>query len=296
MSRDIVCGVDLPSGSTGATLTAAALARALVGRAVLAHVMDPTPGPPEGGLPSLRRARHLGRLRAIAEALELPYGTTVDVLAGEPAHELLKAATERDAELIVLGSRGLLEAGSARRGGMADALMRAAPCPVVVVPPHATVAPDIRTIVCAVEGSRTDVDLLRLVGDLARRLSATVRAVHSFSRRATPPGIEVSAPFETEQRDAPGDRLRQAIAEAAVDARPSVLALPPAQALIRAAEEEGAGLIAVASQARGRLDPVLLGSLSLQLAAKAPVPVLVLPPRAELRAGSGHYELAAEAA
>lgn len=295
MSRDVVCGIDLTSANKAAARAAATLACELGCRAVLVHVMDHPSRGTERGLPSLRRALHLGRLRAIVEELELPHGTTAEVLAGEPADELLRAAEERDAELIVLGSREGLETG-ALRGSVAGALMSVAPCPVVVVPPHASVAPDIRTIVCAVEGSPTDVGLLRLAGDLARRLSATVRAVHSFSRRATPPGAAVAPRSATQQRNAAGDRLRQAIDDAGIDARPTVLALPPAQALIQAAEEKGAALIAVASQGRGRLHPILRSSLSLQLAAKAPVPVVVLPPRTELGAGSGHYELAGEAA
>lgn len=178
MSRAIVCGVDLRTGDEAAAKAAGTLARELDGHPVLLHVMDPPSRPPERGLPSLRRARHLGRLRAIVEELGLPDGTIADILAGEPADELLRAADERDAELIVLGSRGRLELEGAVRGSVSRALMRAAPCPVAVVPPHALVPSAIGSIVCGLDGGRSDSDLLRLAGDLARRLSATIRAVH----------------------------------------------------------------------------------------------------------------------
>jgi nucleotide-binding universal stress UspA family protein len=296
MSRAIVCGIDLANGGEAVAKVAATLACALDGRAVLIHVMDPPSRPPERGLPSLRRARHLGRLRAIVDDLGLPHGTSAEVLAGEPADQLMRRAANRDAELIVLGSSGLLEIGSALRGSVPNTLMRTASCPVVVVPPDATAPSAIASVVCGVEGGRHDVNLLRLGWDLGQRLSATVRAVHAFNPGPAPAGAGVAPPIMPELRDAADKRIRRAIAEAGIEARPSVLALPPAEALIRAAEEEDAGLIAVASQGRGKLGSILLGSVSLRLAATAPVPVVVLPPRAELAAGSGHYEVAAVAA
>jgi nucleotide-binding universal stress UspA family protein len=296
MSGTIVCGVDLQAGDTAAAIAAGTLARELGGRAVLVHVMDRPSRPPERALPSLRRARHLVRLHAVVNELRLPHGTTVDIAAGEPADELLRAAEERDAELLVLGSRGLHEIGSALRGSVSRALMSSAPCPVAVVPPNAIVASAISSIVCGVEGGPHDVNLLRLAADLARRLSATVRAVQAFNPGAIPPPAAVAPPVVPALRDAARANIRRAIAKAGVKAQPSVLALRPAQALIEAIEEEDAGLIAVASRGRGKLGSILLGSVSVQLAAKAPVPVVVLPRRAELAAGSGHYELAAEAA
>ena len=299
MTHEVVCGIDLSAGCDAAARTAATLASELDGRAVLVHVMDPPSPPPERGLPSLRRARLLGRLRAMVEEHALPLGTTAAIVAGEPVEELLRSADERDAELIVLGSRGLLELGSALRGSVSNALMRAAPCPVVVVPPDGTApraSTGIRSIVCGVEGGERDDHLLRLAADMARRLSATLHAVHGFNPRPAPPGAGVAPPIARPLRDAAEATLERAIAEAGIEARPAVVPLPPAHALIQAAEDVNADMIAVASHGRGNLGSVLLGSVSVQLAARAPVPTVVLPPRAELAAGSGHYELATAAA
>lgn len=129
MRHEVVCGIDLSDGCEAIASTAAALAGELDGRAVLVHVMDRPSPQPERGLPSLRRARLLGRLRAIVEEHALPVGTTAEIAAGEPVEELLRSAHERDAELMVLG-----------QGSVSNALIRAAPCPVAVVPRGAAVA------------------------------------------------------------------------------------------------------------------------------------------------------------
>jgi nucleotide-binding universal stress UspA family protein len=91
-------------------------------------------------------------------------------------------------------------------------------------------------------------------------------------------------------------RLDGALADSGVQAHGRLVALAPAAGLRLAAEDLGARLIVVASQGLGRLASVAHGSVTIQLAAQAPVPVVVLPPGAELTPGSGHYELAPDAA
>ncbi|HEX4205689.1 MAG TPA: universal stress protein [Ktedonobacteraceae bacterium] len=60
------------------------------------------------------------------------------IRAGVPAPELLKAAQEFDARLIVVGSRGNAPTQRLRRllvGSISHAILRAAPCPVMIVTP-----------------------------------------------------------------------------------------------------------------------------------------------------------------
>ena len=90
--------------------------------------------------------------------------------------------------------------------------------------------------------------------------------------------------------------LERSLARAGVRARGAVTSQPPASGLRQLAEERDAALILVAPHRRGKLSSVLRGSATVQLSADGPVPVVVLPPGAELAAGSGHYELASEAA
>jgi universal stress protein A len=52
---------------------------------------------------------------------------------GDPADEIIAAAARMDADMIVMGSRGMGRLGSAILGSVASAVLRSAPCPVLVV-------------------------------------------------------------------------------------------------------------------------------------------------------------------
>lgn len=55
------------------------------------------------------------------------------VAVGDPVREILKAGEELDADLVVIGSRGLGAVGRALLGSVSDSVVRHAPCPVLVV-------------------------------------------------------------------------------------------------------------------------------------------------------------------
>jgi len=55
------------------------------------------------------------------------------VRVGIPADEIVKIAEENNADLIVMGTRGLTGTRRALLGSTADQVMRWAPCPVLVV-------------------------------------------------------------------------------------------------------------------------------------------------------------------
>ena len=55
-----------------------------------------------------------------------------------PAHEVVKAAQEAGADLIVAGSRGHSAIGGLLLGSVTNRLLHIAPCPVLVVPPGAS--------------------------------------------------------------------------------------------------------------------------------------------------------------
>jgi nucleotide-binding universal stress UspA family protein len=300
MTNQLICGIDPSPGSERAAAAAATLARELEYNAVLVHVVQLHELSGRAGELSEGQRHELRELRSLVERQGFAAHTRVYLTSGDPAEELVRAADQFDAELIVVGSRGLRKPGCALLGGVSSALMRTAPCPVVVVPQGlaAPLAPArMRTIVCGVEGSERDAPPLRLGADLARRLCATLHAVHAFDPRADAPGVAgVAPPLAAQLLEAAQARLDRALAESGVQAHGRLIALSPAAGLMLAAEDLGAGLIVVASQGLGKLASVARGSVTIQLAAEAPVPVVVLPPSAELTAGSGHYELAPDAA
>jgi nucleotide-binding universal stress UspA family protein len=143
MSRNILLAVRVGDASLAAGRTAAWLARDLEGRITLLYVAEELRTIPEVALASALeedavRARMLAeaRERALilgAQALEgLPF--SVVVAEGEVAEEVARVAREIGADLVVAGTRGRGAISSVVLGDTTRDILRASPCPVVVVP------------------------------------------------------------------------------------------------------------------------------------------------------------------
>lgn len=118
------------------------LARSLHAQVALLHVVDPALIlAPEAGIAadelavSARQdaarlvADFRARLQADAHALGF-------IPLGSPGPEVVKAAKEWQADLVVIGSHGRRGITRALVGSVAEAVMRHAPCPVLVVGPQ----------------------------------------------------------------------------------------------------------------------------------------------------------------
>jgi nucleotide-binding universal stress UspA family protein len=267
----IVCGVDGSGGGWRAASVTAGLARALDLATVLVHSR-------EGGRRHARRTRK--RAEAIADESWFPAGIEFRVRTGEPAQELLLVAEQEAAELVVVTSGRRGHGSAVLLGGVASALMRRSPCPVVIVPrgsPPPSDAELTRSLVCPIESREVDVQVLRLASDLAGRLGTSLHAVHGYGHNgASPAGAE--------------RELALAVAAAGVDAQAHVLALPTVDALLSVAERR-AGMVVVGAPAPREAHSVIGAHVALPVVADAGSPVVVLPPRAELAPGSGHYEV-----
>jgi universal stress protein A len=56
---------------------------------------------------------------------------------GSPAEEIVRCAREFGCDLLVMGTHGRSGIGHLALGSVAEAVIRAAPCPVLVVRPQA---------------------------------------------------------------------------------------------------------------------------------------------------------------
>ncbi len=123
----VVCGIDGSDGSRGAADVALRLADDLHTALTLVAVRAPRITGDEGAAdlavsPLKMPAReHLERLS----------------ISGEPAEELARAAADRKAALLVVGSRGRGSVRAALLGSVSAEVTRRAGCPVVIVPPLA---------------------------------------------------------------------------------------------------------------------------------------------------------------
>ena len=93
---------------------------------------------PNGGMPAselVASAEEEGK-RVLGDfRQQLPPDTTPlqFVRIGTPAAEIVKAATEWPADVVVIGSHGRAGVLRALLGSVAEAVLRHAPCPVLVV-------------------------------------------------------------------------------------------------------------------------------------------------------------------
>jgi nucleotide-binding universal stress UspA family protein len=137
--RKILIAVDSEPIAARAADTGVELAKALSGEVALIHVIDTSLvlGGDTGIAPNelIARAEQEGQrlVAGFRQRLSLPPAALEFVLSGSPADEIVKAAKEWAADLIVIGSHGRGGIQRALLGSVAERVMRNAVCPVLIV-------------------------------------------------------------------------------------------------------------------------------------------------------------------
>ena len=80
----------------------------------------------------------LGQFRHIEKALQahqgnLPCESTLEIVMGDPTEEIIRLSNIYQADLIVLGSRGLTGVNRILKGSVSSQVVSEATCPVLVV-------------------------------------------------------------------------------------------------------------------------------------------------------------------
>ena len=207
------------------------------------------------------------------------------VVRGRPVPALLEATS--DAELLVLGARGLGGLKSLVLGSVSHQCTHHASCPVVVVreqgPPRST----IDRITVGVDGSESSRRALAWAVDAARVHDAVVDVVHAWTFPAMAGEVVVAMAYDPDQLAAAGHRLvDEAIASTDANGlvpriQRTVVGGAAASVILEAAGSSD--LVVVGSRGRGGFAELLLGSVSQHVLHHPPCPVVVLP--AQSRAG-----------
>jgi nucleotide-binding universal stress UspA family protein len=142
-----------------------------------------------------------------------------------------------------------------------------------------------RSVICCVDASGEARDALRVARGLATRLGLELVLLH-VAPPVTEPGVG-AVPFarqrlaESERADAQAllDRLVEE-AGIPVDVERRIEVGDPAQAVLAVCEQEQAELVVLGSRRHGSVKAALLGSVSANVAGKAPCVVVVVPPGA----------------
>jgi len=138
---NILCPVDFSKDSERALACALALARAAAGHLTLVTVVDPllNAGAEAAGAAETLHQQTQQELQSLLErsaaAGPLPGVPAVAVRVGNAAREILTQAEESNADVIVMGMRGLGGAQKFLLGSTSQHVLERAAIPVLVVPP-----------------------------------------------------------------------------------------------------------------------------------------------------------------
>ncbi|HET9677195.1 MAG TPA: universal stress protein [Solirubrobacterales bacterium] len=197
---------------------------------------------------------------------------------GSAAAVINDLAEREEVETIVVGSPHRGPLGRTLIGSVADGLLHGSPCEVVVAPrgyageEHGP----FRTIAVAYDDTEEAKAALKRAEEIALACRATIVVYTVSAPPAVVPGAAGYTPAIPPEAGAIVTRTVKAVDER-LAATGRALSGVPGPAIVEACEEAGADLLVAGSRGYGPVLRVLLGSVSTQLAHKAPCPALVVP-------------------
>jgi nucleotide-binding universal stress UspA family protein len=209
-----------------------------------------------------------------------------EVRQGKPAGEIVRAAQDLRADLIVMGTHG--RSGFQRwvLGSVAEKVLRQAPCPVLTIPADAAERPGplfFKRILCATDFSPASEGAVACAASLAAEAEACLLLVHVLDRSG-PRARSESGP-DGDGRDgadfecAARAQLRRAFPPEARDwcaPEEIVTCGKVAPEILRLAAEREADLIVVGVHGRSLLDLMAFGSVTHGIVREATCPVLTV--------------------
>ena len=132
--RRVLCAVDFAPSSAETFSHALGMVQEAYGELTLLNVVDPaySTGDPEAARERVAAALHALHRRLPEQAAYCAF--TDAVRFGETSAEILRAAAEGEADLVVIGAHARRPAVAAMVGSTADRVVRESPCPVLAVP------------------------------------------------------------------------------------------------------------------------------------------------------------------
>jgi nucleotide-binding universal stress UspA family protein len=238
-------------------------------------------------------ARTTESVRALAlPAIRAGVPVAVKVDMGQAAPGILASASDRHADMIVMGTHGTSGFQHLMLGSITEKVLRRASCPVLTVPPRAcaTSALPFGRILCPLDFSEPSLAALSWAWSLARESGTVVSLLHVIEwpwEEPPAPHFEELPPMEsqklTEFRRALETRswqkLRSLVPPDISDRGLSSMIVrhgKPHRELLAAAAESRADLIVMGVHGRNVVDLTLFGSTTNQVVRGATCPVLTV--------------------
>lgn len=227
-----------------------------------------------------------GAAERSAEALRRPgVATTAATHSGAIAYEVIEAAKELDADLIVIGSKGLTGLAGFFLGSVARNVAKHARGSVAVA---RALRNDLQQVVLGVDSSTHSEQAVDFVARLPLPEGATVHVLHVVP--AYQPYALVAPEFIVEYEEAvrvakekdaaDAGALTQAICErlktAGKNAEPRVVSGDPADEILKLTEQVGADLVVAGARGISVIEGLLVGSVADRILKQAKCSVLLV--------------------
>lgn len=199
------------------------------------------------------------------------------VLRGRPSRSLMRIATDHPGAVIVVGTRG--------RGGFAEmvlgstcrALLHDERVPVIVVHPDQAPFPDrVGHIVVGVDGTPGSLAAARWAAGLAARLGADIVAVHALPIGTGDWLLPDTAQAMREILAMVEGPWVEPVTAAGVPCRAVLVEEDPREAILRIADEVGAGLVVMGRSSGEGLSRWAIGNAAESVVRHAKIPVAVV--------------------
>jgi nucleotide-binding universal stress UspA family protein len=264
------------------------LAQVAKARVILARVVPAFSAAETSVAASIARAAR-ENLEEIASRLRrAEISVEVAVPEGDASAQIVGAVAARSADLIVMSTHGRSGIGRWLYGSVADAVIRLASVPVMLIPSEVSVPwPTDRQprILVPLDGSQLSEAVLGPALEFATRLEAELLLVEVVSW----PPLVYSDPIEllpydpeeqlAEARGYLGDVADRLRARGASVRWHADVGQTPAATIVRVVRDEHADLIAMATHGRSGLARVVLGSTTTGTLQHAGVPLVIVRPR-----------------
>lgn len=165
----ILLAIDGSDASTEAVGVAGRVAVALRALVLVLHVDHVDPADTRSNAPEQRALRQLTTMGASAR---------LEVRVGDPADEIVAAASGLRCDLIVMGSRGRSNLAGVMLGSVSQQVLARASSPVLLVRENARGINAPYSILLALEGLEGSAPLLAITARLAKALEARVTVAH----------------------------------------------------------------------------------------------------------------------
>ena len=146
--KRILVPTDFSETSTAALRQGVELARAFNAGLILIYVGDKAASDVHTEFPlgldaSLVDAMRERLLKVLTPVEQTQLRPELVIVAGSPAHEIVRAAADREVDLIVMGTHGRGGVTHMVLGSVAEKVIRTAPCPVLIMRTSAAAAEEV---------------------------------------------------------------------------------------------------------------------------------------------------------